>query len=140
LYLKYCLNNKIEYFYGMNDKSCIRQQADVKQIERCRKTVATLGIPFDYLCNSLSLLGNPVRLKTMYLLYKEQRLCVCDLSDILGMTVPAVSQHLRKLRDRGIIVAEREAQTIFYSLAPENEQLFLPYFKILDKNKIPEII
>ncbi|MBK9939143.1 MAG: ArsR family transcriptional regulator, partial [Chitinophagaceae bacterium] len=34
----------------------------------------------------------------IYLLEEEKELCPCDLSDILGMSIPAVSQHLRKLR------------------------------------------
>ncbi|WP_425291189.1 ArsR family transcriptional regulator [Spirosoma linguale] len=45
----------------------------------------------------LNLAGNENRLKLIYLLKEEADLCVCDLSDILGMTIPAASQHLRKL-------------------------------------------
>ena len=100
----------------MKDNTCIRQQADLEQIERCRKTAETLDGPMDQLADRVLLLGNPVRLKILYLLHGEGRLCVCDLSDILGMNISAVSQHLRKLKDRKLIQTEREAQTIFYSL------------------------
>lgn len=124
----------------MKDNTCIRQQADLEQIERCRKTAATLDGPMGQLADRVLLLGNPVRLKILYLLHGEGRLCVCDLSDILGMTVPAVSQHLRKLRDRGFIKAQREAQTIFYSLQRDNEPLLLPLFGLLDRDKIPQPI
>lgn len=120
----------------MNSNSCIRQQADAKQINRCKERVEELYDSFDYLSKGLELAGNKVRLKILYLLYEEKRLCVCDLSDILGMTVPAVSQHLRKLRDRNLIKADREAQTIFNSLTDEYEHLLNPLFKILDENKI----
>lgn len=120
----------------MNKNSCIRQQADVQQINRCKERVEELYDSFDYLSKGLELVGNKVRLKILYLLYEEKRLCVCDLSDILGMTIPAVSQHLRKLRDRNLIKADREAQTIFNSLTDEYEHLLNPLFKILDENKI----
>ncbi len=119
----------------MKNDSCIRQQADVQQINRCKERVGELYDSFDYLSKGLELAGNKVRLKILYLLYEEKRLCVCDLSDILGMTIPAVSQHLRKLRDRNLVKADREAQTIFNSLTDEYEHLLNPLFKILDENK-----
>ena len=122
----------------MENNSCIRQQADFDQINRCKNTVTELSESFDYLANGLSLVGNSVRLKILYLLYVEKRLCVCDLSDVLGMNISAISQHLRKMKDRNLLETEREAQTIFYSLTDEYENLLHPFFKILDKNKILE--
>lgn len=124
----------------MKNNSCIRQQADVKQINRCKDTVSELNESFDYLANGLSLVGNSVRLKILYLLFKEERLCVCDLSDILGMNISAISQHLRKMKDRSLIETEREAQTIFYSLKNEYAKMLNPFFEILDENKILETV
>ncbi len=124
----------------MNNNSCIRQQADIQQINRCKDRVSELNETFDYLSNGISLAGNNVRLKILYLIYEEKRLCVCDLSDILTMNVSAISQHLRKLKDRNLIETEREAQTIFYSLTTEYEKLLKPFFVILDKNKFLEAI
>lgn len=124
----------------MENNSCIRQQADIEQINRCRKTVSELNESFDYLANGLSLVGNSVRLKIVYLLFDEKRLCVCDISDILGMNISAVSQHLRKMKDRNLLEMDREAQTIFYSLTVEHEKLLKPFFDILDKNKIAGVI
>jgi len=124
----------------MENNSCIRQQADIEQINRCKDTVSELQDSFDYLANSLSLVGNSVRLKVLYLLFDEKRLCVCDLSDILGMNISAISQHLRKMKDRNLLETEREAQTIFYSLTAEYSTLLNPFFEILYKNKILETI
>jgi len=124
----------------MENNSCIRQQADIEQINRCKDTVSKLNESFDYLANGLSLVGNSVRLKILYLLFEEKRLCVCDLSDILGMNISAISQHLRKMKDRNLLETERDAQTIFYSLTTEYEKMLNPFFEILDKNKILETI
>jgi len=124
----------------MENNSCIRQQADIKQISRCKDRVSELNGSFEYLSNGLDLAGNNVRLKILFLLYEEKQLCVCDISDILGMTISAVSQHLRKLKDRKLIETERQAQTIFYSLTNAYKDLFEPFFIILDENKILEII
>ena len=119
----------------MEKISCIRQQADAHQISRCKEKVSELDDTFDYLSQGLELIGNNVRLKILYLLYEEKRMCVCDLSDSLGMTVSAISQHLRKLKDRKLIETEREAQTIFYSLTDEYDKILQPIFKILDKSE-----
>ena len=124
----------------MENNSCIRQQADIEQINRCKDTVSELNESFDYLANGLSLVGNNVRLKILYLLFQEKRLCVCDLSDILGMNISAISQHLRKMKDRNLLQTERDAQTIFYSLTNEYEKLLNPFFEILGENKILETI
>lgn len=124
----------------MENNSCIRQQADIEQINRCKVTVSELNETFDYLANGLSLVGNSVRLKILYLLFEEKRLCVCDLSDILEMNISAISQHLRKMKDRNLLQTEREAQTIFYSLTPEYSTFLNPFFEILDKNKVLETI
>jgi DNA-binding transcriptional ArsR family regulator len=124
----------------MENNSCIRQKADIGQINRCKDTVSELNESFDYLSKGLSLVGNSVRLKILYLLFEEKRLCVCDLSDILGMNISAISQHLKKMKDRNLLKTNREAQTIFYSLTTEYEEMLNPFFEILDKNKVLESI
>lgn len=124
----------------MNNNTCIRQQADIGQITRCKERVAEVNGTFDYLSNGIALAGNSVRLKILFLLYEEKKLCPCDLSDILGMSIPAISQHLRKMKDRNLMETERQAQTIFYSLTKEYEKLLKPFFKILEDNKILEAV
>ena len=121
-------------------ETCIRQQADIKQLNRCKDLIEDLDESFDYLSNGLELAGNKVRLKILFLLYQEQRLCVCDISDILGMTISSVSQHLRKLKDRNLINSEKEAQTIYYSMTTEFQKLLKPFFKLIEDNKILETI
>ena len=66
----------------------------------------------------LALAGNGVRLKMLFLLLDQQQLCVCDLADVLQMNVSAISQHLRKLKDGGVVQARKVGQTVFYTLTP----------------------
>lgn len=120
----------------MENSSCNRQQADLVQIFRCRERISELNGKFDFLSNGLEMAGNQVRLKILFLLFEENKLCVCDLSDILGMNISAVSQHLRKLKDRNFIETERQAQTIFYSLTKTYENLLKPLFVVLKGDKI----
>jgi len=63
-------------------------------------------------------LGQTTRLKIIFLL-AEQELCVCELEEILQISQPAVSQHLRILKDAELVEEERRGQWSFYSLNRE---------------------
>ena len=119
-----------------SNRSCIRVFADKVQIDNCRETLQSNQNAFKALSGTLALAGNEVRLKILFLLEEESELCPCDLSDILGMSIPAVSQHLRKLKDGSMIEGRRDGQTIFYSLKKEQLNLLRPFFKqIIDHPK-----
>ncbi|MCH8903534.1 MAG: winged helix-turn-helix transcriptional regulator [Bacteroidetes bacterium] len=121
-------------------KECIRVFADIDQLNNCRKRLHELDSSFSKISNALSLAGNNVRLKILFLLFEEQKLCVCDLSDILSMKIPAVSQHLRKLKDGGVIDSSKAGQTIFYFLNTEYADLFKSYFTLIASNKVLETV
>ena len=72
-----------------------------------------------------------MRLKILLLLYEEKRLCVCDLSDVLGMTIPAISQHLKRLKVRHVVASDKQAQTVFYSLTSQYISILRPLFRTL---------
>lgn len=113
--------------------TCIRENANRDQINDCREKIVAGERSFAQLSGILSLAGNDVRLKILYLLEEEKELCPCDLSDILGMSIPAVSQHLRKMRDGNIIEFRKEGQTIFYSLKTKHLKLLRPFFKMVNQ-------
>ena len=117
----------------MSDGICIRQFADQQQIKSCKEKLKRTHKSFVSLSNILALAGNEVRLKIVYLLEEEKELCPCDLADILGMTIPAVSQHLRKLKDGNIVETRKEGQTIYYSLTQENLKILKPFFKHINQ-------
>ena len=117
----------------MGTNTCIRLFADRGQIKNCRAVLKTAKKSFGHLSDILALAGNEVRLKILYLLEEEKELCPCDLADILSMTVPAVSQHLRKLKDGNIVETRKEAQTIYYSLTKENLKILKPFFKHINE-------
>ena len=109
--------------------TCIRPYADQVLIGECKKKLQKAEISFSRLSQVLSLAGNSVRMKILYLLEEESELCVCDLADILEMTIPAISQHLRKLKDGNILQTRRNAQTIYYSLKAEHLEIIKPLFE-----------
>jgi ArsR family transcriptional regulator, virulence genes transcriptional regulator len=71
----------------------------------------------------LKLLANRHRLLILCNLVKGQ-LTVGELNDALGLSQSALSQHLAKMRDQGLIVGERDGQNIRYRIAdPKVEAL-----------------
>jgi DNA-binding transcriptional ArsR family regulator len=124
----------------MSKKECIREVADLNQINRCIESLNEVEGSVDRLVDILKLAANDVRLNILYLLSKEDQLCPCDLSDILDMSVPAVSQHLRKLKDGGLVETERDGQTIFYSLNPLFNEILSPNFDHINDNNLLEVL
>lgn len=68
----------------------------------------------------LKLLGDQTRL-TMVKILDKHDCCVCEFVEIFNVSQPSISQHLRKLRDVGLIEEERKGQWIFYSINKTNE-------------------
>jgi Predicted transcriptional regulators len=99
--------------------SCIRIDRDADQIN---KSQSFLTENRDYITKNtaaLNLLGNQVRLSIVLLLLEETKLCVCDLAEILEMKIPAVSQHLRKLKDGNILYSTRDGTVLYYAVKME---------------------
>lgn len=57
--------------------------------------------------------------KTRFKLFKlllDQKLCVCELTEILDRTQPCISQHIKKLKDLDLLIEEKDEQWIYYSI------------------------
>jgi len=106
--------------------SCIRVMADPVQVNDCKETIGRLEEKLITTAKIFNLSGNEIRMKILFLLQKEEKLCPCDLSDILGITVGGISQHLRKLKDGNLVKDKKVGQTVYYSLVEENVSLILP--------------
>lgn len=64
-------------------------------------------------------LGDPVRLRLFSNVASaaDGEACVCDIQDV-GVSQPTVSHHLRKLREAGLLEAERRGTWVYYRVAP----------------------
>ena len=67
----------------------------------------------------LKLLSNPTRLLILCNLIESER-CVGDLEKDLNISQSALSQHLSKMRDEGIVKSEKQGQHVFYSISDSN--------------------
>ncbi|RXZ83196.1 ArsR family transcriptional regulator [Paenibacillaceae bacterium] len=78
----------------------------------------------------LKLLGDRNRL-TIIALLQVKELCVCEIVDILKTSQPNISQHIRKLRDGGLIKESRRGQWVYYSLSLGDKPYILDILKAI---------
>ena len=67
-------------------------------------------------------LADPTRLKLLHVLCHQSPpgcRCVNNLSQLMGITQPAVSQHLRVLKNIGLVTGERRGFRMHYMIDPE---------------------
>lgn len=94
-----------KYIPAVTLEAILRAMPDTVQIER-------LGELF-------KLLGDPSRLRIIHVLM-HQEFCVADLSTVLSMQQPAVSQQLKLLRLSRLVKFRKEGKTVYYSLDDEH--------------------
>lgn len=66
-----------------------------------------------------SVFANPKRVLILWVLAEEEK-SVSEIAMAVEASLPNTSQHLRLMKERGILRSRRDAQTIYYHVA-ENE-------------------
>lgn len=66
----------------------------------------------------LRMLADPLRVRIVELLATEQ-LCTCHLVELTGASQTNLSNHLRGLREAGIVAAEPVGRYTYYRLLPD---------------------
>ena len=67
----------------------------------------------------LRALAHPVRLGIMRRLAVRPETCACDFTKVFAVSQPTISQHLKVLRDAGLVRTRRRGTQICYSVCPE---------------------
>lgn len=80
------------------------------------RTAAPLDELIALVAGTFHVLGDPTRLKILYLLLNRP-CCVRDLAILVGVSESAISHQMRLLKDRQLVKTRREGTTIYYSLA-----------------------
>ena len=81
-------------------------------------------------------LADPTRRQILDLLRQRPRL-VGELADLVGISQPGISKHLRVLRDAGLVEVRQDAQRRWYELRPEPlvelDRWLQPYRQMLEE-------
>jgi|SRR5579875_1635150 len=73
---------------------------------------------FETLADALKALADPTRLRIVSLLNIRDS-CVCELVPLFGISQPAVSKHMNRLKTSGLVKETRKGMWVFYSLNKE---------------------
>ena len=89
----------------------------------CKLNKAKAAIPDGDVLNKLTdlfkILGDPTRAKILLGL-KGRELCVCDLGELVGLTLSAASHQLKALKQASLVSARRDGKNVYYTLDDEH--------------------
>lgn len=88
--------------HGQNEEAILAQLPDEEEIS---------GV-----AEALKQLGDPSRLRIFWLLCHCEE-CVLNIAALVNMSSPAVSHHLRLLKNSGLIVSRRSGKEMYYKTA-----------------------
>ena len=78
----------------------------------------------------LKSLAHPTRLEILELLKDKEELCVCEIYEKLDLEQSNVSQHLKILKNQGILSSRKDGLMVFYKVN------YLEIYEVLDKVKL----
>ena len=105
-----------------------------KQLVLKLKSMIPAGFHIEEVAEMFSLLGDKTRIKIVFALSKEKELCVCDIANVLGLTISATSHQLRKLKDKKVVKYRNDRNMVYYFLVDRYiENLLSDVFKHLEK-------
>ena len=91
---------------------------DEEKVNRIQGDLQTVDI--SSVAKMLKAIADENRAKITYALCQEEELCVCDIANILEITVANASHHLRTLHKQGLVKFRKEGKLAFYSLDDEH--------------------
>ena len=101
-----------------NSEQAEYMHADSGIIEKVNETMPDEEILYD-LAELFKIFGDSTRIKILYVLV-ESEMCVFDISQLLNMSMSAISHQLRILKQAQLVKFRREGKTVFYSLADDH--------------------
>lgn len=72
---------------------------------------------------TIKALADKNRLRIIYLLNKKKDLCVCEITDIIGLSQPTISSHLRLLENAGLIESVKDGLWVNYNISSRLDPL-----------------
>ncbi|MBE7064323.1 MAG: helix-turn-helix transcriptional regulator [Ruminococcaceae bacterium] len=97
---------------------CECAQAHDDIIDKVKKEMPDEEKLYD-LAELYKVFGDSTRIRILYALF-ESEMCVCDIAQLLSMTVSAISHQLRVLKNAKLVKSRRDGKTVFYSLADDH--------------------
>lgn len=92
------------------DMACCPPKPDLKE-----RPLITLEQAAE-LMGLFKILANDTRLRILHALARADELRVTDMAEAVAMTLQAISNHLQRLVDRGILGSRRDGNNVYYRI------------------------
>ncbi|HPR89375.1 MAG TPA: metalloregulator ArsR/SmtB family transcription factor [bacterium] len=80
----------------------------------------------------LKALSDHGRLRILKLL-ENKKLCVCEITELIGLATSTISSHLNVLKNAGLIKDEKEGKWINYQMAENPDPFFRELWLVISK-------
>ena len=107
----------------MKAKNLPHDHGEINNIEEFGELLS-LTTGFDAVADLLSQMVDSTRIRIFWLLCHYEG-CVTNISSIMGMSSPAVSHHLRSLKEGGLIESRRQGKEVYYRAVDSDEVKYL---------------
>ena len=92
----------------------------------------------DRVLNTTKALADGNRLRVVMALTDQEELCVCQITEMLGLATATVSRHMSVLQKAGLVKSRKDSRWVHYRLSEAFPPLILPWLKdgLLDSDHI----
>ena len=105
------------------DEACEVRQADPERVTQ-GKALLLPDDAYAVMAESFRALADTSRVKIVHTLL-QQKLCVCDLAAVAGISESATSQHLRVLRNLRLVKSRRNGKMVYYSVDDDHIRVLM---------------
>ncbi len=106
----------------MEDENCHRDEHETIK-KRAMENMPDEETVYE-LSDLFKVLSDSTRLRILWAM-ENGEMCVCCISEVLDMSVSAVSHQLKTLRKAHLVKARREGKNIYYSLDDDHVKILL---------------
>jgi ArsR family transcriptional regulator len=105
-------------------------------MQRCCAPARVVRRDYEPAAELLKAIADPYRLTILATLAASDReVCVCDFTDAFPLNQPAVSHHLRILREAELVTCERRGTWVYYRLAPDAPECLEAALEVVFRKK-----
>lgn len=80
--------------------------------------------------------SDEARVRILFLLYKQEEMCITDLEHILDFTQTKTSRHLRFLKIAGLVSSRKVDQFVYYRIKHQAKDIIAQIFQYMNKDAV----
>ncbi len=107
-------------------ESCAHAECCGKNIEKVRLFENKMITEEEayYISELYKAMSDPTRVRILFSLLPGE-MCVCDITELVGVSQSAVSHQLRTLKQAGLVKFRRDGKTMYYSISDSHVSTML---------------